>query len=308
MSSFGAQIKFSLLLYPLLFLCVQVNAQSLKCNTSLNDSRDASFSPDGTKIIFSSSRETDNDIYIMNNDGTNIQLLIRTSNPDYYPFFSPDGKHITFDSYGNGTAVIYISDSDGKNLKRLTDINGFNADPYFSPDGSKIVFYSKRDGHDQIYTMNPDGTNQKRLTLTNTNEMTPVWSPDGSKIVFVSTRDGNSELYLMNADGSDQKRLTNNSGTDRVPKWSPDGTRIIYYSKKNPRSVAPHEETEIVLINPDGINRETLTNDDFPDQGPSFSSDGKYILYTSCRGNREVFLMKSDGSEVQQLTFTPQNE
>ncbi len=284
-----------------LFSAVFVNAQ---CDTSLPNSRDGYFSPDGNKIVFSSSRDGNQDIYIMNADGSGQKRLAGTAQSDYYPTFTPDGKKILFDSYGKKTAAIFIMNIDGTDIKTLSDPLEFNTDPIMSPDQSKILFYSNRDGIDQIYVMDHDGDNQKRITKTQSNERTPVWSPDGSKIVFISGRDGNSEVYTMNVDGSAQKQITNNAGPDLVASWSPDGLKILFYGKNQPRSVDPLEQTEIMTINPDGTERENLTKDDFPDQGPTFSPDGQQILYTSCRGNRELFLMDSDGSNRKQLTFS----
>lgn len=281
---------------------IQGNSQKLICDKSLPKSRDASFSPDGKKIIFASNRNGDSDIFIMDADGNNVKLLIRTPEADHYPFFSHDGTKITFDSYGDGTAIIYMLDADGENMKNLTDIGAFNVDPNISPNGKKIVFYSNRDGKDQIYMMNIDGSDQRRVTQTNSNEQTPVWSPDGEKILFISSRDGNAEIYTMLPDGSEQTRLTNNPGLDRVARWSPDGNKIIFYSKSQPKTIDPNEQSEITIMDADGSNRVRLTNDKFPDQGPVISPDGKTILFTSCRGNQEIYSMNVDGSNLKQLT------
>ncbi len=287
------------------FLSIQLITCALaQCDTTLPNSRDGLFSPDGNRIVFSSSRDGNQDIYIMNSDGTDQKWLAGTKNADYYPSFTPDGKYIVFDSYGDGTASIFIMNADGTNLKQLTDPNKFNTDPRVSPDQNKILYYGKEEGSDHIFVMDFDGQNVRRLTHTQGNERTPVWSPDGRKIVFISGRDGNREVYTMLADGSNQVKITDNPGPDLVASWSPDGKKILFYGKSQPRSVNPLEETEILTINPDGTERENLTKDNFPDQGPTFSPDGQKILYTSCRGNRELFMMNKDGSSKRQLTFS----
>jgi len=124
-------------------------------------------SPDGLKLLFSSSRTYDDEIYIMDIKGLQPANLTNTKGWDGRPSFSPDGSKIVFSSGREGsgeTADIYIMNSDGTGVKRLTDSGVFNTDPCFSPDGLKIVFSSKKDATVNLFIMDADGTNAVQLT------------------------------------------------------------------------------------------------------------------------------------------------
>jgi Tol biopolymer transport system component len=133
---------------------------------------------------------------------------------------------------------IYVVNVDGSNVTRLTNSTGVVTDgfPSWSPDGSKIIFNHSPGGFPDkkgdIYMMNADGSNQIRVTSTVESEMMPAFSPDGRKIAFVSVPASMAdnqfealpdrwEIFVMNADGSGRTRLTNNTTTDLRPSWGP---------------------------------------------------------------------------------------
>jgi len=220
-----------------------------------------SWSPDGTKIAFSSGRDANpdadegkqnwSDIYMMNDDGTNPVRLTNHPASDSAPSWSPDGTKIAFMSNRDGKAEIYVMNADGTNPVKLTSnpING-SRNPTWSPDGTKIAFNSARLESKfvpDIYVMNTDGTNQIRVTNHPANDLRPSWSPDGTKIAFDTRRhagpgieimpgtwawdpDENLEIYVMNADGTNPVRVTNHPAGDSSPSWSPDGTKIAFSS------------------------------------------------------------------------------
>ena len=199
------------------------------------------FSPDGSKIAFTSNRDrnaeevplstsdSDDEIYIMNADGTGVTRLTNNKSIDIPSAFSPDGSKIAFARSRVPTGVfivnftaesyVYVMNTDGTGQTRLTNGAALDYSPAFSPDGTKIVYASYSAGETDIYVMNADGSGQTNLTNNAGYDRAPAFSPDGSKIAFESNRDGNYEIYIMNADGTGVMRLTNNSAFDSDPSF-----------------------------------------------------------------------------------------
>jgi dipeptidyl aminopeptidase/acylaminoacyl peptidase len=198
---------------------------------------DPTWSPDGSQIAFRSQRDGNDEIYIMNSDGTCQVNLTNDPADDWSPAFSPDGTKIAFAHFfdGNQFSDIAVINKDGSGMQRLTTSHGEY--PAWSPDGSQIAFASARDGNYEIYVMDADGTGQTRLTDNPAYDMSPVWSPDGTQIAFDSQRDmfpptevgigPEFEIHVMNADGSGDTRLTDDIQEDRFPSWAPEN-RIAF--------------------------------------------------------------------------------
>ena len=251
------------------------------------DDGNASWSPDGRRIAFMSSRDGNNEIYVMDSDGSNLRRLTNHSADDGYPSWSPDGRSIAFHSSRDGNAEIYSMGSDGSNPRRLTNQHSaIDAAPVWSPDGDRIAFMSSRDGNFEVYVMDSDGSNPRRLTSNSATDGIPSWSPDSRQIAFESSRDGNFEVYVMDSDGSNPRRLTNNPATDGFPEWSPDGRHIAFHSSRD-------DNFEIYVMSSDGSDPSRLTNDPGNDYAPVWAPDGRNITFESSRdGNFEVYVME----------------
>ena len=170
------------------------------------------WSPDGQHIALavSSAGHYEEEIYIMDADGSNLNRLTYNPTDDSYPSWSPDGKHIVFASERDDNWEIYVMDADGSNQIRLTEDSADDIEPHWSPDGKHIIFSSVRDGDWDIYIIDPNGSNVTRLTENSADNNNPSWSPNGDKIAFASDRDGDWEIYVMDADGSNINQLTHN--------------------------------------------------------------------------------------------------
>ena len=193
-----------------------------------NHSAFGTFSGSNEQIAFYSERDGNQEIYVMNVDGSNQTKLTSVNANDSDPGWSPDRTKIAFESDRDGNSNIYVMNADGSGLTRLTDDPADDSNPRWSPDGTKISFNTNRDSTEQenfqnqeIYVMNAaDGSNQTRLTYNDVQDTGSSWSPDGTKIAFASEKDGNPEIYLMNAaDGSGQTRLTNTAAAEGEPDW-----------------------------------------------------------------------------------------
>jgi len=254
--------------------------ENLTNNPALNET--PCWSPDGTKIAFTSNRDGENnsEIYVMNADGSDPVNLTNNPAKDSYPCWSPDGEKIAFSSLREKKPGIYIMYADGSEQMRLTTEMDFY--PCFSPDGAKMAFTSYRgtERKVEIYVMNADGSKQTRLTNNSARDMYPCFSPDGKKIAFTSYRDGgsNSEIYIMNVDGSQQTRITNNPKWDLAPCWSPDGKKIAFSSNRDQTN-----EIYVMSANGSGIKRLTYlpAADTFPCWSPFLDSQSRLATVAS---------------------------
>jgi len=252
------------------------------------------------KIVFSSTRDGNLEIYTMSSDGSGVTRLTNHPAADVFPAWSPDRTKIAFTSNRSGQFEIYTMNADGSSPTRLTFGASVNGGAAWSPDGLKIAFTSNRDGNFEIYSMNPDGTGLARLTNHPAADFKPTWSPDATRIAFTSTRDGLAHIYSMNADGTGVTRLTSGFQLDGSPAWSPDGTKIAFSSNRGSLL-----NLEIYVMNADGSSPVKLTNDPALDSEPAWSPDGAKILFSSNRTgllNFQIYAMNTDGSGPTRLT------
>lgn len=257
-------------------------------------------------------------------------------------YFSHDGKWLTLQSTREGRKCDqqYVMRIDGSNARRISDGRGKTTCGWFFP-GDNRLFFASSSAHDSacpprpdpskgyvwpldrydIYTVNRDGSNLKRLTRYDVYTAEGVLSPDGSRIVFTSLKDGDLDIYTMNADGTDVRRLTSTPGYDGGAWWSPDGKQIVYRANHptdstelkayrdllGQRLVRP-SKVELFLMNADGSNQRQITHLGGANFGPSWTPDGKKIIFSSNyknprSGNFDLYLIDPDGTHLEQLTF-----
>ncbi|MGH3145481.1 MAG: TolB family protein, partial [Rubrobacter sp.] len=266
------------------------------CVLTMNDNHSVSASwvqlPPNGRIAFQTSRDGNDEIYVMNADGTGQTRITNNSEFDRQPAYSPDGTKIAFSGHGRLTnnGDIYVMSANGTGKTFLTDSLWFDGHPVYSPNGSRIAFVSERDGNYEIYAMNADGSGQTNLTNSPTTaDFNPSYSPDGQKITF--HRDG--DIWVMNADGTGQMALTNDPAPDAMPDFSPDGTKIAFTSFRD-------GNYEIYTMNADGTGETNFTNNAAAqDDMASYSPDATKISFVSFPvggGNDELYVMNADGT------------
>lgn len=260
---------------------------------------------DGGKIAFYSVRSGRDDIYIMDADGSDVQLVTKGAHGGKCPDLSPDGLQMVFVSLRDGDSELFLMDMAAGTERCLTNVPSVERQPAWSPDGRRIAFQSDRDGNYEIYTMDADGADWRRLTFSDAEELWPHWSPDGDRIVFNSFRDGNWEIYVVDADGTNLRRLTNTPDVNETGgSWSPDGTRIAF------RSGPPRQfQGNIHVMNIDGTGEIELTDFDGVEENPVWSPGGGKIVFQSMMsGNFELYVMDADGSNLTNLTRNPAHD
>ena len=173
---------------------------------------EATFSPAGDRIVFTSTRDGDLELYSMAPDGSDVVRLTDRPGYDGGAFYSPDGSKIIWradypeegpelDDYMRllaeglirpGELEILVMDADGSNQRQVTNVGGANFAPYWHPSGEKIIFSSNHhdpDGRDfELYMINLDGTGLTQITYSEGFDGFPVFSPDGRYLVFGSNR------------------------------------------------------------------------------------------------------------------------
>jgi hypothetical protein len=255
-------------------------------------------------IAFTSDRDGDYDIFVMNADGTNpVNFSNDPVTLEYDPAWSPDGTKLAFARFTFTGYVedIWVMDADGTNWVNLTDDPDFyDANPAWSPDGTRVAFSraSTAGGKYTIYVMNADGTSPTPLTdASGTDDYSPAWSPDGTKIAYTCVTTGVEAFCVVDADGENLTVLAADPGGDANPAWSPDGAKIAFRSRRNDANA------EIYLMNADGTGLVRLTDDPAADDGPAWSPDGTRIAFHSNRdGNYEIYVMNADGTGLTRLT------
>ena len=218
------------------------------------------------------------------------------------------------------------------------------SDPRLDPSGRTIAFSIwsiDRDSNDyrsNIWLAPVDGSEPpRRFTTGERRDGTPRWSPDGSKLAFTSSRKEKepSQLYVIPAGGGEPTRLTELKEDAGDPRWSPDGTQIVFASrardeayeeedgkKRRPRRIdrlhykldnegwTSDRRTQLLVVPADGSSEpRRLTEGDYENSSPSWSPDGKTIVFVSMRREdwdtalvEDLFLISPDGGDVDQLT------
>jgi len=173
---------------------------------------EATVSPDGKKIVFTSTRSGDLELYTMNIDGSDLKQVTHDLGYDGGAFFSPDSKQLVFrasrptseedvktytDFLKQGLVQptnmeIFVCDVDGKNMKQITKLGGANWAPFFHPSGNKIVFATNHHTETKrtfnLFSINVDGTGLKQVTYDSVFDSFPMFSYDGKYLVFSSNR------------------------------------------------------------------------------------------------------------------------
>ena len=241
----------------------------------------ADWSPDGSRIVFQSGSVPNQEISVMNANGSGRRQL--TDTPDVTeqePTWSPDGSRITFAANTSGTdsttdLEIWVMNADGSGLMQLTNNGQGERDtqPAWSPLGNRIAFLNEgdpanTDGNSNIYVMDTNPTTDDAMNLTpndfttnpvyQANDEDPSWSPDGEQIVY-STK---ADVFIMPSDdGKPKTNLTLNTGGGKNPAWSPDGNNIVY-SRSGDIYVMPSNGGDPTPVDT------TLRKDEKPDWQP----------------------------------------
>lgn len=275
----------------------------------LDDDSQPAFSPDGESIAFRSEREGGG-IYIMGATGESVRRL---TDAGHNPAWSPDGREIAY-------ATELVLDPGTRNIvSQLWAVSVFSGEkrlispgdavqPNWSPNGQRIAFWRYTGGQRDLATISAQGGTAISVTDDTPMDWNPVWSPDGHYLYFSSNRGGSMNLWRVPIEEPSGRVLgefepvTTPSPYSGQISFSRDGTLLAYADRSS--------STKMQRVGFDPVNGESL-GQPFEVTGPagstdpSCSDDGSWLAFVSGRNQDDIFVMRTDGTELRQLTNDP---
>lgn len=248
-----------------------------------------------TRIAYVTKAGNEYRLEVADADGEGTQIALRSREPIISPAWSPDGTRVAYVSFEAKKPVVYVQDLTSRQRTAVANYRGSNSAPSWSPDGSKLAVALSRNSYTQVYIVNADGSGLRQLTNTNGIETEPQFSADGQHIYFTSDRSGGPQIYRMSVNGGEAQRITFGGSYNISPRVSPDGKTLAYISRR---------EGRFQLFAMDlSSGQELRLSDTTKDESPSFSPNGKYIMYATEAGRRGALAVVSvDGRIKHKLT------
>ena len=284
------------------------NPIALTPDTPWEDTQPA-YSPDGEQIAFRSEREGGG-LFLMGATGESVRRL---TDFGFNPSWSPDGKKIVFATEGISDPAsrfsisqLWILDVAGGELKRIVEEDAVQ--PSWSPNGHRIAYWGVpvQGGKRTISTVPADGGEPVRVAADASLSWNPVWSADGAHLYFASDRGGSMNLWRQRIDEAsgrvrgEPEPVTTPSSWSAMPSPSRDGRRMLYVSDSSESNVvkmAFDPETGRVTGAPAAVTQGSRMVDSV-----SVSPDGEWITFQGTAPREDLFVSRSDGSGLRQLT------
>lgn len=231
-------------------------------------------------------------------DGEGTQVAVKSNQPIISPAWSPDGTKVAYVSFEKQKPVIYVQNLVTGQRTVVSNQKGSNSAPSWSPDGSKLAIALSKDGHYQVYSVNVDGSGLRRLSNSNGIDTEPQFSADGQSIYFTSDRSGGPQVYKMPASGGNATRVTFKGNYNISPRVASDGKTLAWISQR---------EGGFSLYAMDLSSGQELRLADGATE-PSFSPNGRYIMYATKGGGRAgLAVVSTDGRIKQRLSTNAGN-
>lgn len=232
------------------------------------------------------------ELQVADADGGNADFILAHKEPIISPAWSPDGTRIAYVSFERRKPIVFVHNLVDGNRTVLADFEGANSAPSWAPDGRRLTITLTRDGVAQIYVVNADGSGLTRITNSQAIDTEASWSPDGNTILFTSDRGGSPQIYRMPSTGGPAERVTFEGSYNVTPRWSPDGRSFCFIQRNSGRYNVAIQEL--------GSREAVLLTDGRIDSSPTFSPNGRMILYASEHNRRGILAAVSRDGRVKQ--------
>lgn len=239
-----------------------------------------------TRITFVTRSASRHSLWVADADGGNATELLVSPNsaePIISPAWSPSGSQLAYVSFESRKPDIYVWDMQTRRASLMASFRGSNSAPAWSADGRSIVATLSRDGGSQIYAIDAVLRGEpKRLTQSNSIDTEPVCSADGRWIYFVSDRGGSPQIYRMGPAGGSAEWISTGQRYSISPAISPDGRYLAFIARIDGAFKLHLMDLTSKAVRP-------LT-DTAADESPSFSPNGRLILYATQNQGRSVLM------------------
>ncbi len=289
-----------------IYLANSGSGETRRFRVGSDEDIDATWSPDGQRLLFVSRQQTNSDIYVADADGSNVRRLTDHPGFDGGARWSPDGRSIAFMSGRSGSTKLYLMNADGSNLHRLTDlVEGDEISHAWSPDGRRIAFARVINRRVAVWTVNADGSGAAKLTAGKTNETNPVWSPSGAELAYVASRQSKVTLKVVDLASNTERELAAALTSKSDPAWTADGKHLMIEGRadNNPR-------TDVFMVPVAGGDLVNLTNHPSEEMNATLSPDGNRLSFVSYRIGAfgQVFVLDLKSGVLKQITDSGKHE
>ena len=291
-------VKFLIILF---FFAVNYFSSSAKLYADNKNSIKLEKHASQGKIVFSSFKGENWDLFMINPDGSGLIQLTNSQEEEKYPVIFPDGKKL---AYATNQGEIWLREM-GKESQKLGYLPENCTHPTWLPDVKKITFaaytFKNRIENSNIWIADLEKGSTKKLIGNGGIKRYPAWSPDGMVFIYSSgfRGEGNKvveDLWIADASGGNSKILVSNKASNIQPAWSPDGEWIAFASDQV-------GNMDIWLIDRLRKNLKQLTKHKAYDSDPCWSPDGSHLCFVSTRsGKMDIWIMDRNGENPRQLT------